>query len=130
MQTLRRLRKLIALVALIWLPMTVFAQVCATQCSVASMHAGGVLSRVTQATQMTQATQGASAMHATSFVSADADHHACDMSAVCAFAALVPLTSVPCDSSVSVAQDSMATTVSEFASFRPIADTPPPRASL
>ena len=133
MQTLRRLRKLIALVALIWLPMTVFAQVCATQCSVASMHAGGVLSRVAQVaqvTQVTQATQGASAMHATSFVSADSDDHACDMSAVCAFAALVPLTSVPCDSSVSVAQDSMATTVSEFASFRPIADTPPPRALL
>ena len=42
MQTLRRFRKLIVLVALIWLPMTVFAQVCATQCLVMSMQTSGV----------------------------------------------------------------------------------------
>ena len=94
MQFLRRFRKLIVLVALIWLPMTVFAQVCATQCHVMSMQTSGVLSRAMDRQTAKQAATSTAAVFVdvnSSFVSADSDDHECDMTAVCAFAALIPL---------------------------------------
>ena len=133
MQTLHRFRKLIVLVALIWLPMTVFAQVCATQCLVMSMQTSGVLSRAMDRQSAKQATTSNAAVSgdaASSFVSADSDDHDCDMRAVCAFAALIPLTGAQHDPSVSVARDAVPTMGVLFASYRSIADTPPPRTSL
>ena len=58
------------------------------------------------------------------------DDHDCDMRAVCAFAALIPLTSAQHDLSVSVIRDAVPTMGFLFASYRSIADTPPPRTSL
>ena len=133
MQTLHRFRKLIALVALIWLPMTVFAQVCATQCHVMSMQTSGVLSRAMDrqsAKQAATSTAAVSGDAASSFASADSDDHDCDMKAVCAFAALIPLKSAQHDLSVSVIRDAVPTMGFLYASYRSIADTPPPRTSL
>ena len=133
MQFLRRFRKLIVLVALIWLPMTVFAQVCATQCLVMSMQTSGVLSRAVDSQSAKQATTSNVAVSgdaASSFASADSDDHDCDMKAVCAFAGLIPLTSAQHDLSVSVAREAVPTMGVLFASYRSIADTPPPRTSL
>ena len=133
MQTLHRFRKLIVLVALIWLPMTVFAQVCATQCYVMSMQTSGVLSRAIDSQSAKQATTSDAAVSgdaASSFASAHSDDHDCDMKAVCAFATLIPLTSSQQEVAVAVDRDSVLATGFEFASYRSIADTPPPRTSL
>ena len=133
MQTLHRFRKLIVLVALIWLPMTVFAQVCATQCRVMSMQTSGVFAHAVDSQSAKQATTSNVAVSgdaASSFASADSDDHDCDMKAVCAFAALIPLTSSQQDISVSATRDSGLATGFHFVSYRSIADTPPPRTSL
>ncbi len=132
MQTLRRFRKLIALVALIWLPMTVFAQVCATQCLLASMQSSGVFSHTVDSQSAQQATTSNAAVsgHAASSFAADSDDHDCDMKAVCAFAALIPLMSTQADLGVSVIRNAVPTASVLFASYRSIADTPPPRTSL
>ena len=133
MQTLHRFRKLIALVVLIWLPMTVFAQVCATQCRVMSMQTSGVLSRAFDSQSAKQATTSNSAVSgnaASSFASADSDDHDCDMKAVCAFAGLIPLTSAQQDIAVSATRNAVPTISFLFVSYRSIADTPPPRTSL
>ena len=133
MQSLRRFRKLIVLVALIWLPMTVFAQVCATQCLVMSMQTSGVLSRAMDRQSAKQATASNAAVSGdagSSFVSADSHDHDCDMKDVCTFAALIPLTSAQHDLSVSVVREAVPTMGVLFASYRSIVDTPPPRTSL
>ena len=133
MQTLHRFRKLIALVVLIWLPMSVFAQVCATQCLVMSMQTSGVLARAMDSQSAQQATTLNAAVSGdatSSFASAESDDHDCDMKAVCAFAALIPLTSAQQDVAVSVIRDSIPTVGVLFASYRSITDTPPPRTSL
>ena len=129
MQTLHRFRKLIALAALIWLPMTVFAQVCATQCLVMSMQTSGVLSRAMDRQSAKQEPTSTAAVSG-AYASGDSDDHDCDMKAVCAFAALIPLTSAQHDPSVSVIRDAVPTMGFLFASYRSIADTPPPRTSL
>ena len=129
MQTLHRFRKLIALVALIWLPMTVFAQVCATQCHVMSMQTSGVLSRAMDRQSAKQEPTSTAAV-SSAYASADSDDHDCDMKAVCAFAALIPLTSAQHDLSASVIRDAVPTMGVLFASYRSIVDTPPPRTSL
>ena len=129
MQTLHRFRKLIVLVALIWLPMTVFAQVCATQCLVMSMQTSGVLSHAVDSQSAKQAATSTAAVSG-AYASSDSDDHECDMTAVCAFAALIPLTSAQHDLSVSVIRDAVPTMGVLFASYRSIADTPPPRTSL
>lgn len=130
MQSLRRFRKLVVLVALIWLPMTVFAQVCATQCLVMSMQTSGVFSNGVDSPSARLQTVSNAAVsgdaHA-SFVSADSDHPDCDMKAVCALAALIPLPSVQQHLAVSVAGNSVPTVDISFASYRSIVDTPPPR---
>ena len=129
MQSLRRFRKLIVLVALIWLPMTVFAQVCATQCLVMSMHTSGVFAHAVDRQSAKQEPTSTAAVSG-AYASGDSDDHACDMKAVCAFAALIPLTSAQHDLSVSVIRDAVPTMGVLFASYRSIVDTPPPRTSL
>lgn len=134
MQTLRRFRKLMVLVALIWLPMTVFAQVCATQCLVMSMQTSGVFAHAADSQSVTLEAFSNSTVsgHPTSsFVSADSDDHDCDMTAVCAFATLIPLMSAqPVDLAGPLIRDAVPTASVRFASYRSIADTPPPRAPL
>ena len=133
MKFLRHFRKLIVLVALIWLPMTVFAQVCATQCHVMSMQTSGVLSRAVDRQTAKQAATSTAAVFVdvnSSFVSADSDDHECDMTAVCAFAALIPLAGTQQNLTVSVVRHAVPTVSFLFASYRSIADTPPPRTSL
>ena len=129
MQTLHRFRKLIVLVALIWLPMTVFAQVCATQCLVMSMQTSGVLSRAVDSQSAKQATTSNVAVSGT-YASGVSDDHECDMTAVCAFAALIPLAGTQQNLTVSVVRDAVPTMGVLFASYRSIVDTPPPRTSL
>ena len=126
MRTLRRFRKLIALVVLIWLPMTVFAQVCATQCLVMSMQTSGVFAHAMDRQSAKQATTSNAAVFV-AYASGVSDDHDCDMTAVCAFAALIPLTSAQHDLSVSVIRDAVPTMGVLFASYRSIADTPPPQ---
>ena len=133
MQSLRRFRKLIVLVALIWLPMTVFAQVCATQCLVMSMQTNGVLSHAVDsqsAKHAAIANAAVSGAYESSFASGDSDDLECDMKAVCAFAALIPLAGTQQNLTVSVVRHAVPTVSFLFASYRSIADTPPPRTSL
>lgn len=133
MQTLHRFRKLIASVALIWLPMSVFAQVCATQCLLMSMQASGVFTHTVASQSAQQATTSnatVSDQAASSFATTDSDESDCGMKAVCAFAALVPLTGTQHDLAVSVTRNAVPTVGVHFASYRSIADTPPPRTSL
>ena len=129
MQSLRRFRNLIVLVALIWLPMTVFAQVCATQCLVISMQTSGVLSRAMDRQSAKQAATSTAAVSG-AYASGDSDDHECDMTAVCAFAALIPLAGTQQNLTVSVVRHAVPTVSFLFASYRSIADTPPPRTSL
>ena len=133
MQSLRRFRKLIVLVALIWLPMTVFAQVCATQCLVMSMQTHGVFSHSVDRQSVGPAPSSTAAISgdaSASFGSAHSDDHDCDMKAVCAFAALIPLTSTQQDLTVSAEGSAIPTMGALFESYRSIGDTPPPRTSL
>lgn len=132
MQTLHRFRKLIALVALIWLPMTVFAQVCSTQCLVMSMQTRGVFSQAVneQSAPQQTASSGIISAEASGLVVADSDEHDCDMKAVCAFAALIPMAGAQPDLALSVVRGTVSTVDLHFASYRLIADTPPPRTSL
>jgi hypothetical protein len=124
MQSLRRFRKLIVLAALVWLPMTVFAQICATSAQ------AGLLAGLLQLSMVVAVDATQPAAITTPPTSADVDDTACDcdMKAVCAFAALSVL-----------APDAAATTVIEpvmfvplagitaFSTRLPVPDTPPPR---
>ena len=133
MQSLRRFRKLVVLAALVWLPMSVFAQLCATQCMLMSMHTSGVLSHAAHrqsATQETASNAVVSGDVKPSLVFADSDDHDCDMKAVCAFAAMTPLTSEQYDLATPVARESVRIAGYHFESYLSIAETPPPRISL
>ena len=133
MQSLRRFRKFVVLAGLVWLPMSVFAQVCATQCMLMSMQSSGVLSHVVNSQSATQATVSNAVVSGdakSNFVSADSDDHDCDMKAVCAFAAMTPLIGDQHDLVASVASEPIPIVGFHFASYRSIADTPPPRTLL
>ena len=98
-----------------------------------SMQTSGVLSRAMDRQSAKQATTSNAAVSgdaASSFVSVDSDDHDCDMKDVCAFAALIPLTSAQRDIVVSVVREAVPTMGVLFASYRSIVDTPPPRTSL
>lgn len=141
MQTLRRFRKLIALVALIWLPMTVFAQVCATQMVVAAIggmdHPG--LVQPGDSPQHLGHTTAASGSEVVTIVvdaetfwrSVDAFDDGCDMQFVCAFAGFAVLTSSPpVGVAFSSADNEYASASPAFATRALIPDTPPPRLAL
>ena len=97
------------------------------------MQTRGVFSQAVDhnsAPQQTASNGGVVSAEASGLVVADSDDHDCDMKAVCAFAALIPLASAQQDVAVSVARESVSTAGFFFASYRSIADTPPPRTSL
>ncbi len=140
MHTLRRFRKLIALAALIWLPMTVFAQVCATQAVIDAM--GG-----TEHPGLVQ--PGDCAHHAgdspaahnvvvnivvdaeTFWRSVDSFDSGCDMQSLCTLAGLAVVTSsIAANAAFSSANAGFASASPVFASHSLTPDTPPPRLAL
>ena len=104
MQSLRRFRKFIALAALVWLPMSVFAQVCATQALVSSIggpqHPGLIAPEETR--HVHSPTEAAEPVlivvdTATFWQSVDDYDAGCDMKALCAFASLAAVTTETSD---------------------------------
>ena len=137
MQSLRSFRKLVALAALVWLPMSVFAQVCATHALVS--HIGGPHHPALVAPEeMTAIDDAAHAHHAvvavvavvdaaTFWQSVDEYDTGCNMKSVCAFASMAALTSA--DTDMHFGGDTVTPPARVFAfSTRALTpDTPPPR---
>ena len=132
MQSLRRFRKLVVLAALVWLPMTVFAQICATHAVVT--HIGGSQNPALVAPEdMGRVDSGlaqpalAVVDAATLWQAADDYDSGCDMKAMCAFASMSALVSSSHD--VHVTDDLLVPLAGEIAfSTRELSpDTPPPR---
>jgi hypothetical protein len=133
---LRHCRHLLVLVALVWLPLNVYAQVCTTHVAVAAI--GGA-----QHPGMPQPGDhefAAVASSAATVVVVDADtfwrtidqvDSACDMKALCAFAALAAVAAGPIEPlhPPQVAQ-AVALTDSAFRSRATSPDLPPPRLTL
>lgn len=141
MQTLRRFRKLIALVALMWLPMTVFAQVCATQAVVAAIggmghpglvQPGDLPQHFSHANAVADADVVTIVVDAETFWrSVDAFDSGCDMQSVCAFAGLAVVTSsLPAGLAFSNACNEYACASLAFVTRSLVPDTPPPRLAL
>jgi hypothetical protein len=141
MQTLRRFRKLIALVALIWLPMTVFAQVCATQAMIAAIggmdHPGLVQPGDSpQHLGHTPETADASAVTVvvdaqTFWRSVDAFESGCESESVCTFAGFAAVaSSLPAGIAFSNSSDEYAGASPALSSRSLTPDTPPPRLAL
>ena len=124
MQSLRRFRKFIVLAALVWLPVSVFAQICATSAQMGRLAGSLHLAMVSSV--------GANQSHAitTQPTSADVDDVGCgcDMKAVCAFAALSVL--APEAAATMVINPVALVPLTNFTAFStrsPVPDTPPPR---
>ena len=130
MQSLRRFRKLVVLAALVWLPMSVFAQICATHAMVA--HIGGPQHPALVAPEeMNPAAAVQSALvvvdAATFWQSVDDYDSGCDMKSMCAFASMSALMSST--AGLTFANDTPVPLISAIAfSTRVLAPTtPPPR---
>ena len=124
MQSLRRFRKFVVLAALVWLPMTVFAQICATSAQLGRLAGSLHLAMVTSV-DSTQAQ--AITLQATTTAVDDAGCD-CDMKAVCAFAALSVLAP---DAALMMAFKPVPqlppANFTAFSTRLPVPDTPPPR---
>ncbi len=133
MQSLRRFRKLVVLASLVWLPMSVFAQICATHALVS--HIGGPQHPALIAPEEMSAAETARAASqppvvvdaATFWQSVDDFELGCDMKSMCAFASLSALTSTT--AALTFANDTAVPLLCEIAfSTRVLTpDTPPPR---
>lgn len=134
MQSLRRFRKLVVLAALVWLPMSVFAQICATHAMVA--HLGGPQHPALIAPEEMSATEAVRAASqpalavvdaATFWQSVDDYDAGCDTKSICSFAFMAVLASSATD--LTFANDTPIPLVREIAfSTRALTpDTPPPR---
>ena len=134
MYSLRRFHKFVVLAALVWLPMSVFAQICATHAMVSRM--GGMqnpelvapVGPNVSALQSVQSEPPPAAVDAATFWQSVDDYDAgCDMKSMCAFASLAVLVSATTDTTF--ADDVLLPSVPEVAfstrSLRPV--TPPPR---
>ena len=140
MQTLHRFRKLIALAALIWLPMTVFAQVCATQMLIAAIggmdHPGLVQPGDSRThlghTMAADAQVVAIVVDADTFWrSVDTFDSGCDMRSVCTFAGFAVVTSsLPAGMVFSSSNNNYVSTSPAFTTRSQTPDTPPPRLAL
>ena len=134
MQSLRRFHKLVVLAAFVWLPMTVFSQICATHAFVS--HLGGPLHPALIAPEEMSV---AKAVHAalqppktvvdaaTFWQSLDDFESGCDMKSMCAFASFAALMSTTSD--VTFTNDTPIPLISAIAfSTRALTPaTPPPR---
>ena len=134
MQSLRRFRKFVVLAALVWLPMSVFAQICATHALVAQIggpqHPGLVApEEMTPAEAAHAGTQPVAVVvdAATFWQSVDDYDSGCDMKSMCAFAAMTALMSFTSD--LTFARDTPVPLTRDIAfSTRALTpDTPPPR---
>ena len=131
LRRLYNLRRLVALAALVWLPMSVFAQVCATHMAVSHLGqvphlaVSGPVQWAGGADLPAQSAKAATYEIATS--SADSD---CDMKAVCALAAMSVL--VHACRPLPFQDDTLVLlpSVFAFATYVPAPDTPPPRSVL
>jgi len=134
MQSLRRFHKFVVLAALVWLPMSVFAQICATHATVSRI--GGLQHSALIAPAESNAYAPEAAQSRLSVTVADAANFwqsvddydsGCDMKSMCAFASLAALASTTID--LMFADDPSVLSVREFAfSTRALTpDTPPPR---
>lgn len=132
MQSLRRFRKIIVLAALVWLPMSVFAQICATHALVA--HIGGPQDRalvVPQEMSSDAATESAIATvdAATFWQSVDDFDTGCDSNAKSA-CALATMTALIASTRALTFANEMAIQqmlISAFSTRELCPDTPPPR---
>lgn len=138
---LRRLRKLLVLVALVWLPLSVYAQVCTTQ--VAVMAIGGADHPGMPQPgdhEFVSATHHGGHADAAVVVVVDADtfwrtidsmDSACDMKALCAFAGLAAITANIDPVAPPTPETCNVLPVdARFVSRDAAADTPPPRLAL
>ena len=134
MQSLRRFRKLVVLAALVWLPMSVFAQICATH-SLVSHIGGPQLPALVAPEEMSAAEAVHSALQApvvvidaATFWQSVYDYDAgCDAKSMCAFASLSAMMSTT--TAPTFARDTPVPLVSALAfSTRALTpETPPPR---
>ena len=134
MQSLRRFRKLVVLAALVWLPMSVFAQICATHAFLA--HIGGPQHPALIAPEEMSAAEAAHAAMQPPLVVVDAAafwqsvddfESACDMKSMCAFASLSAVVSTTTD--LTFANDTLVPLTRDvvFSTRALTPDTPPPR---
>ena len=134
MQSLRRFHKFVVVAALVWLPMSVFAQICATHSMVA--HVGGPQHPALVALEEMSAAEAAHAASQPPLVVVDAAifwqsvddfESGCDMKSMCAFASLSALVSTTMD--LAFAHDTPIPLVSciAFSTRALTPDTPPPR---
>ena len=132
MQSLRRFRKLVVLAALVWLPMTVFAQICATHAVVTRI--GGSQNPASVALEDMGRVDSKRAQPALAVVDAatlwqpvDDYDSGCAMKAMCAFASMSALVSSSHD--VHVTDDVLVPLAGEigFSTRELSPDTPPPR---
>ncbi len=132
MQSLRRFRKFVVLAALVWLPMTVFAQICSTHVLVS--HIGGPQHPaliMPQEMAVGEASLNHSALvvvdAATFWQSVDDYDAGCDKKAVCALASMSALTSS--GTQLHFSNDALVPLIGEiaFSTRVPTPDTPPPR---
>ena len=134
MYSLRRFHKFVVLAALVWLPMSVFAQICATHTMVSRM--GGMqnpalvaLDGSNVAALESVQSEPPLAVDAAIFWQSVDDYDAgCDMKSMCAFASLSALVSTTTDATF--ADEALLPSVLEIEfstrSLTPV--TPPPRA--
>ena len=140
MQTLRCFRKLIALVALIWLPTTVFAQVCATQAVIAAIGGMEHSALVQPGDSAPQMNHLAAANNAFVNIVVDAEtfwrnvdsfDSGCDMQSVCTFAGFAVVTCLsPVGLGFSNCNDEFSNAAPAFATRSLTPETPPPRLAL
>jgi hypothetical protein len=141
MQTLRRFRKLIALVALIWLPMTVYAQVCATQAMISAIGGMDHPGLVQPGDSPDHAGHPSAAAHAdvvtivvdaeTFWRSVDVFDSGCESESVCTFAGFAVVTSsLPSAIVLSNVSNDYASASQAFVTRSLTPDTPPPRLTL
>ncbi len=134
MQSLRRFRKFVILGALVWLPMSVFAQICATHAMLS--HVGGPQHPALVAPEEMSVAEVALAQSqpllvvvgaATFWQSVDDYDAGCDMKSMCTFAALSALVSTTMDLTFAHDTPVPLTNAIAFSTRALTPDTPPPR---
>ena len=134
MQSLRRFRKFVVLAALVWLPMSVFAQICATHAIVAQIG-GPQHPALIAPEEMSAAEVAPTVSHphrvvvdaATFWQSVDDFEPGCDMQSTCAFAAMTALMTSSSDPVFNHDEFVALTRDVTFSTHVLTPDTPPPR---
>jgi hypothetical protein len=134
MQSLRRFRKLVVLAAFVWLPMTVFAQICATHALLA--HMGGPQHPALVAPEEMSVADAArtasepvlAVVDAVTFWQSVDDYDTgCDVKSICAFGSMAALVSSATD--LTFSNDTALPLAGRiaFSTRAQSPDTPPPR---